>query len=762
MSILSIFAGALSTGGKQPKSNLSVSIPGKCFIPPLVGMCLFFLVCPCSAKPGAEFRELQSGWYLDEPYQMEAGPGAAKEFSGLDIQISRELFEQAGYRVVFEPMSWAASLEGLRTGEIDFLMGAYYEKSREEFAYYSKPYRTERNDLYYHESIGNLDRIKSVQDVLEFLQNEKLNLALIQGHAYGFEQFTHLVRDPPPNLNLIPSQSYRENLDLMLNGIVDLFVADPIIMDRLIAESESASAVRKLGIPSREIPVHILFSKKSISQKQLKQFNSLLEGMQAQGRVKDLLREFVLPAYLSITTGQTWFTVLNLLGIVAFCVSALFLARKERYNLFGALVLATLPAIGGGVLRDLFLGVDQVFVLKTPAYFLVAVCVVLAGFASIKCYDFIHDRYTVLGRTIDRFIEKKLGGVLGQLFKFFDAWAVGSFTVIGVGVALEMRVEPLWLWGPAMAVLTASGGVILRDIARADFNIEMLKQDTYAETSLLGGIIYTCALMYSSYELSLAFIFYLTMTMVFLLFGLRLFILWKGYMNPLQFGDIYTHPNTRLRQFVSKEPELFKIISEYYTDDERSQTVPVPQAGLEGAHNQFIYSAGELKESLDQVAAEPLSEKSINSYRQCNTRLELAMSLENNLFAYLEQRPGTDLQLSESGLKLQQTLHESLRTLIDTTAMAVESRDPMDFSMLESLTSNYRQRFDNLRSKYYVRQRECGDVHLEMVLQSTHKVERIIFLLSDYVRLRLDKKEIRAGNPTNRKTQQVHTITGRP
>jgi polar amino acid transport system substrate-binding protein len=252
------------------------------------------------------------------------------------------------------------------------------------------------------------------------------------------------------------------------------------------------------------------------------------------------------------------------------------------------------------------------------------------------------------------------------------------------------------------------------------------------------------------------------MTMVFLLFGLRLFILWKGYMNPLQFGDIYTHPNTRLRQFVSKEPELFKIISEYYTDDERSQTVPVPQAGLEGAHNQFIYSAGELKESLDQVAAEPLSEKSINSYRQCNTRLELAMSLENNLFAYLEQRPGTDLQLSESGLKLQQTLHESLRTLIDTTAMAVESRDPMDFSMLESLTSNYRQRFDNLRSKYYVRQRECGDVHLEMVLQSTHKVERIIFLLSDYVRLRLDKKEIRAGNPTNRKTQQVHTITGRP
>ncbi|MFP4168913.1 MAG: TRIC cation channel family protein [Desulfonatronovibrionaceae bacterium] len=448
----------LSPEEKLSESNRLISISRKCCFPILVFLYLFLLACPCPAESNAESRELRSGWYPDEPYQMKARPGSANELSGLDIQISRELFEQGGYRVIFEPMSWSEILTGLQTGETEFLMGAYYKKSREEFAYYSRPYRTERNDIYYHESIGNLDNLKSVQDVLDFLQSENLNLAVVEGHAYGSKKFARLVRDPPSNLNLIPTQSYRESLTLMLEGIVDLFAANPIIMDRLIAETESTSAVRKLGIKSREIPVHILFSKKSISRNQLEEFNSLLMEMQKQGRINDLLREFVLPAYLSITTGQSWFTVLNLLGIVAFCVSALFLARKERYNLFGALVLATLPAIGGGVLRDLFLGVDQVFVLKTPAYFLVAICVVLAGFVSIKCYDFIHDRSAVLGRKIDSFIERKLGSVFGRLFKFFDAWAVASFTVIGVGVALEMRVEPLWLWGPAMAVLTASGG----------------------------------------------------------------------------------------------------------------------------------------------------------------------------------------------------------------------------------------------------------------------------------------------------------------
>ncbi|MFP4266012.1 MAG: substrate-binding periplasmic protein, partial [Desulfonatronovibrionaceae bacterium] len=169
---------------------------------------------------------------------MKARPGSANELSGLDIQISRELFEQGGYRVIFEPMSWSEILTGLQTGETEFLMGAYYKKSREEFAYYSRPYRTERNDIYYHESIGNLDNLKSVQDVLDFLQSENLNLAVVEGHAYGSKKFARLVRDPPSNLNLIPTQSYRESLTLMLEGIVDLFAANPIIMDRLIAETE--------------------------------------------------------------------------------------------------------------------------------------------------------------------------------------------------------------------------------------------------------------------------------------------------------------------------------------------------------------------------------------------------------------------------------------------------------------------------------------------------------------------------------------------
>lgn len=42
-------------------------------------------------ESNAESRELRSGWYPDEPYQVKARPGSANELSGLDIQIKRSV-----------------------------------------------------------------------------------------------------------------------------------------------------------------------------------------------------------------------------------------------------------------------------------------------------------------------------------------------------------------------------------------------------------------------------------------------------------------------------------------------------------------------------------------------------------------------------------------------------------------------------------------------------------------------------------------------
>ncbi len=703
-------------------------------------------------------QELRSGWFPRAPYQMEAGlrdPGAV---TGLDIQIARDLFGDAGYAITFEEMSWSELLQGLRSGAIDFVMGSYHEKDREAYITYSVPYRTERNVIYYRRGLDDLEAVRDIGDLLQILARDALRFAVMEGYVYGSQELTEFLEEPPAAVHLVSSSSYRESLSLVIKGRADLFVANPLVMDRMLVKADQWDYVRKIRVDMGEIPVHVMFNKETIPKEQRDRFDEILQAMLEDGRIRAHHRSFVLPVYLSITTGQFWFVLLNLMGIVAFCTSGVLLARKERYNLFGALILAILPAIGGGVLRDLFLGADRVFVLETPEYMLVAIGVVVIAFLAFKGYDFLHGSSREVTRKIERYTEEKFGGLFDQLFKFFDAWAVAAFTVIGVSVAVEMDSSPLWLWGPAMGVLTASGGVVLRDIVRADFNIEMLKQDSYAEVSLLGGIVYTVALIDLPYDMNLERIFYLTMIVIALLFGVRFLILWKGYTNPLQFGALHTHPEIRLRQFVQREPEWWALLTRYYTEDDEGKAVPAAHTEREALHNQFLYTGNAAREHLDGIAAEPLAEATVQFYRNCSARLDIATALEETLFSFIDLHEGLDTAGSGGGAELQVRIHESLKTLIETARWAIDADDLADFTMLEHLTAEHQRRFNELRAKYRTGQDGNEDSCLEAVLQSTHKVERIIYLLSDYVRIRLGKRDTRAGSASNRRAQQAHLL----
>ena len=69
----------------------------------------------------------------------------------------------------------------------------------------------------------------------------------------------------------------------------------------------------------------------------------------------------------------------------------------------------------------------------------------------------------------------------------FDAVALAAFTVVGVVVVLD-TVQPLWLWGPIAAVLTASFGGLMRDLFRHDRVIANLRGELYPEIAVVGGL----------------------------------------------------------------------------------------------------------------------------------------------------------------------------------------------------------------------------------------------------------------------------------
>jgi polar amino acid transport system substrate-binding protein len=119
-------------------------------------------------------------------------------------------------------------------------------------------------------------------------------------------------------------------------------------------------------------------------------------------------------------------------------------------------------------------------IVRDPAALLTVFGTVLAGMIVIKSMAYIRAGFT-----------KRLASSahLGTWFiEIFDAVALAAFTVVGVIVALDTTAQPLWLWGPIAAVLTASFGGLMRDLFRQDRILANLRGELYPEIAAVWGL----------------------------------------------------------------------------------------------------------------------------------------------------------------------------------------------------------------------------------------------------------------------------------
>ena len=215
---------------------------------------------------------------------------------------------------------------------------------------------------------------------------------------------------------------------------------------------------------------------------------------------------------MEATVAQRWFFAIDIIGTVAFAISGILLAHQGQYSLFGAFVLASLPAVGGGIARDLVVSRETLGVLANPAYLMTVIVTVLAGYFGFRLAErtrLIPRRNQVSTDAGDAGIVRWIS--LNNAIAFFDALGLAAFTVIGVVVAVESKSNPLWLWGPLLAALTGAGGGIIRDVIRGDANNPFLKGTFYAEVALIWGLVLSLFLMwyanfldYKPTEISLA------------------------------------------------------------------------------------------------------------------------------------------------------------------------------------------------------------------------------------------------------------------
>ena len=163
---------------------------------------------------------------------------------------------------------------------------------------------------------------------------------------------------------------------------------------------------------------------------------------------------------------------IDYLGTFAFAISGIRSAEGKNFDLFGAYIVGLVTAIGGGTLRDLFLGVTPFWMVQ-PSY-LIVTGIALA--ASVLFYNAtIHLRKTMI---------------------LFDAIGLGLFVVVGIEKTLQLGF-PFWV-AIVMGMITGSVGGVIRDVLVNEVPL-LFRRDIYALACAAGGVVYAiCYYFYVS------------------------------------------------------------------------------------------------------------------------------------------------------------------------------------------------------------------------------------------------------------------------
>lgn len=439
-----------------------------------------------------DLQVLRSGWYLWDPYQFSRKHLGHSDLTGLDIALVRAIAERAGYHVEYRPVPWVEHLEDLRRGQLDLAAGATYSDIRADYAFFSVPYRQETNVLYLRSESDGSD-FSDVDELLEVLEISDFRLAVVDGYVYADPRINAYVADPAHAAQIVRGGDDVENLGRLVRGEVDGVLADRLVAATAAWRNGWRDLVAEAPLQV-STPIHLMFSKRSVRPGTVAAFDRAIGELQESGEYGQIVSAYMYPVLLSQAVDRGWFHTIEILGVITFSLAGALLAYRGRYDIFGALLLGALPAVGGGVMRDLISGKSPITIATSPIFLVLVVATVATGYILLKLLRrLMHDGS---GESILRkpFADRVLRG----LINVFDAAGLGAFTVGGVIVAVQTNSQPLWLWGPLLATLSGSGGGILRDLVRQDKDMPNLKGSFYPEIALIWGLLLSLFLLWQT------------------------------------------------------------------------------------------------------------------------------------------------------------------------------------------------------------------------------------------------------------------------
>lgn len=235
--------------------------------------------------PPSEECELTMGWDPWQPYQYRDVGG---EVHGLDVEIVSAIADMSGCELSFVSSDWATLLELLRTGDVDILTGATKNEQREEFAYFTEPYRDESFGLYVR--AGESDEYPSTD--FEDLMAEGFRLGVTQEYLYG-GVVSALEESPEYSDQFVPATVGEVNYSRLLNEEIDGFLEDPYVAATVMRTKGLTEEIEAHPIVIESDPVSLMISKASVSPQTAQRINRSLAELKSRDDYRNILDKYL-------------------------------------------------------------------------------------------------------------------------------------------------------------------------------------------------------------------------------------------------------------------------------------------------------------------------------------------------------------------------------------------------------------------------------------------------------------------------------------
>lgn len=157
--------------------------------------------------------------------------------------------------------------------------------------------------------------------------------------------------------------------------------------------------------------------------------------------------------------------VFEIIGTIAFALSGAFVAMEKHMDIFGVVILGLTTAVGGGIIRDMIIGVTPPIAFQEPVYAAVAIGTSVIAFVP-KLRELINHPDS-------------------KVILIMDTIGLGVFTVIGVRAGMNFENEFLSIF---LGALTGVVGGVLRDLFAKNPPYIFYKH-FYACASLCGALL---------------------------------------------------------------------------------------------------------------------------------------------------------------------------------------------------------------------------------------------------------------------------------